>query len=216
MFSTFGVLGIYEASIGLIKKYKLKSDITKDILVYFNEKVLEHSKKYLITGNIEQIPGESFAIRLAKADKLIYGEDKIPYVLYANQFVPLWEKNTTLWEKMKMDGSYNKLITGGGIVHCTIGEKVTSKQAEKIIRFSMNSGCEHFALNAIYNECENKHVSMGSFDICPICSGQIKEKLTRVVGFFTPVSSWQKERRDWEFPKRHIHDLKNELEIEKE
>jgi ribonucleoside-triphosphate reductase len=214
MFSTFGILGIYEAATGLSQKYKIKDDITKEILVFFNAKVLEYSKKYFITGNIEQIPGESFSIRLAKSDKIIYGEDKIPYVLYANQFVPLWEKNTTLWEKMRQDGSYNKLITGGGIVHCTIGEKVTSKQAEKIIRFSMNSGCEHFALNAIYNECINKHVTMGSFDVCPICSSEIIEKLTRVVGFFTPVSSWQKERRDWEFPKRHIHDLKNELEKE--
>jgi ribonucleoside-triphosphate reductase len=212
MFSTFGILGIYEAVLGMKKKYKIDYDITKDILIFFNDKVSEYSKKYSIVGNIEQIPGESFAIRLANADKLIYGEERVPFVLYANQFIPLWENDYTVWDKMKMDGSYNSLITGGGIVHCTIGEKVTSKQAEQLIKFSINSGCEHFALNAIYNECKNKHVVMGNYESCPICGDEIVEKLTRVVGFFTTVSSWQKERREWEFPKRSIHDLNKELE----
>jgi anaerobic ribonucleoside-triphosphate reductase len=212
MFSTFGILGIYEAVEGLKSKYNIEHDITKDILIFFNAKVAEYSKKYKITGNIEQIPGESFAVRLANADKLLYGEEKVPYVLYANQFVPLWNNDKTIWEKMSLDGQYNQLITGGGIVHCTIGEKVTPKQAEKIIKFSINSGCEHFALNAIYNECKQKHVTMGDFQKCPICGDEIVEKLTRVVGFFTNVSSWQKERREWEFPRRFIHNINKELE----
>jgi len=206
LFSTFGLLGLYEGAKEFEKKFGNGSDITAEVLEFFNEKVSETSKKYEIIGNIEQIPAESFAIRLSKADKLIYGDKKIPYNLYANQFIPLWE-DASIWDKMDEDGKYNKLITGGGIVHIQIGERVTAIQTEKIIKYAINSGCEHFALNSVWSECEDGHMNFGNLNICGECSKPIKEKYTRVVGFFTPVSSWQDVRREWEFPKRTFCDL---------
>lgn len=201
LFSTFGMLGLYEASKVFKNKFGNHADVEGDILRHFNQKVSEISQSYEIIGNIEQIPAESFAIRLAKADKLLYGEKQVPFKMYANQFIPLWE-NASIWDKMDMDGKYNKLITGGGIVHIQIGERVTSKQAEKIIRYSINSGCEHFALNSVWSECEKGHTNFGKLDKCPVCQSNIVEYYTRVVGFFTPVSSWQDIRREWEFPNR--------------
>jgi len=208
MFSTFGILGIYEAALTFKEKFGNNEDTEGNMLKHMNAKVAESSKEYDIIGNIEQIPGESFAIRLAKADKIIYDEKQVPFQLYANQFIPLWN-DATLWEKMESDGKYNSLITGGGIVHATIGEKVTPKQAEKIIKYSVNCGCEHFALNAIYSECENGHVHFGDINTCPTCQGQIIDKKTRVVGFFTSVSSWNPIRREWEFPRRTKISLKD-------
>jgi hypothetical protein len=201
LFSTFGILGIYEAVKLCDSKMGEDKNLQADILIHLNSKVSEMSKKYGIIGNIEQIPAESFAARLANADKILYGEELVPYKLYANQFIPLWEE-ASVWERMDEDGKYNKLITGGGIVHIQIGEKITPIQAEKVIKYSVNSGCEHFALNSIWSECENGHVSFGNVNICPICEAKIKEKYTRVVGFFTPVSSWGKERKNWEFNER--------------
>lgn len=201
LFSTFGILGIYEAVEFFGSKMGEDKNFQAEILIHLNNRVSEMSKKYGIIGNIEQIPAESFASRLANADKILYGEELVPYKLYANQFIPLWEE-ASVWERMDEDGKYNKLITGGGIVHIQIGEKITPIQAEKVIKYSVNSGCEHFALNSIWSECENGHVSFGNVNICPICEAKIKEKYTRVVGFFTPVSSWGKERKNWEFNER--------------
>jgi len=87
-------------------------------------------------------------------------------------------------------------LSGGGIVHGTIGESVTKEQAKEIINYAIKVGCEHFALNAIYSKCENGHMNMGDITSCPICSAKIVEKYTRIVGFFTPVSSWNKTRRE--------------------
>jgi len=208
LFSTFGMLGLYEASIIMEKKFGAYDggDFIKDVLELFNEAVDKESKEHGIIGNIEQIPAESFAIRLALADKFIYGEDCVPFKMYTNQFIPLWE-DATIWEKMDVDGKYNKLITGGGIVHVQIGEKVTSKQAEKIIRYSVNSGCEHFALNSVWSECGKGHTIFGRHKVCTECGEPIVEYYTRVVGFFTPVSSWQDVRREWEFPNRTFSKL---------
>ena len=205
MFSTVGIIGVYETA-KILKEFEIEDNIEKDILIFLNKKVSEVSKKYGIFSNIEQIPAESYAVRFAEADRVIFGKESQPYELYSNQFIPLWEE-ATLWERLDKDGMYNKLITGGGIVHAQIGEKVTPKQAEKIIKYAVNAGAEHFALNAVYSECENGHCLFGKSDICKECGGKIIEQYSRVVGFFVPVSSFNKTRREWEFPKRTFVNL---------
>lgn len=208
MFSTVGLLGIYEAAIMLSSKFG-KNDYYKDILIFVDNKIKDLATKYGLVMNSEQIPAESYAIRLCETDKLLYGEELVPYKLYANQFVPLWE-DATVWEKMDVDGRLNKLITGGGIVHISINEKVTPKQAEKLIKYAVNSGCEHFALNSVWSQCENNHASFGKNEICPECGGKVVDYMTRIVGFMTPVSSWTKVRREWEFPNRKFTKLPQE------
>jgi ribonucleoside-triphosphate reductase len=175
------------------------------------EVLIKKKKSSSYFYNQEQIPGESYAVRFAEADRIIFGEKNQPYELYSNQFIPLWEE-ATIWERLDKDGMYNKLITGGGIVHAQIGEKVTSKQAEKIIKYAVNAGAEHFALNAIYSECSGRsdgesHTTFGKQEKCSICGSEIIEQYSRVIGFFSPVSSWNKTRREEDFPKRTFVNL---------
>ena len=113
----------------------------------------------------------------------------------------------SIWDRMEIDGKYNRLITGGGIVHVTIGEKLTPQQSKKVIEFAANSGCEHFALNSVYSIFEDGSVLLGKFKKNPITGSPVKDYLTRVVGFFTQVSSWNKTRREWEFEKRTIETI---------
>lgn len=202
LFSTFGILGIYECRNTLEEKGFINSeDVVGDILKFFNTIVLRTSSELGLIGNIEQIPAESFSHRLADADRLLYGEEKVPYKLYANQFVPLW-KDASVWERMDVDGKYNKLLTGGGIVHVQISDSVTGKQAEKLINYATKSGCEHFALNATYSKCENNHTFRGKHSKCPECQSENVEYFTRTVGFFTPVKSWSKIKQTEDFEKR--------------
>ena len=210
LFSTFGLLGIYEANKTLRQRFDIPEDrdITGEILEYFNTKVNDVSKKYGIIGNIEQIPGESFAVRLAEADKAIYGFGDDYYKLYANQFCPLYE-DFTLAEKIKTDGKYNMKLTGGGIVHIQIATQTTPQQNEQLIKFACAEGCEHFALNRVYSRCKKcGKVYNTKVDKCDCgAEGDDLERLTRVIGFFTPVSSWGKVRREWEFPRRRFTDV---------
>lgn len=217
LFSTFGILGLVEANEYVKQNYPEykdnDKDFMKDALVYLNKRMIEESRKLGIIGNIEQIPAESMAVRLAKADRILFGEEKVPYKLYANQFIPLW-KEASIWKKMMKDGYYNQLITGGGIVHAQIGERVTPKQAKSIIEFSIKSGCEHFALNAVYSVCDHGHTTFGKQKTCPICGSQNVDHYTRVVGFFTKVENWNPVRRDWEFDRRTFVTLpKDETDV---
>lgn len=202
MFSTVGIIGIVEAKNTMKSLFShLPEDTIADTLTMLNEEVYVLAEKYGVPINIEQIPGESMAVKLSHIDKEIFGEKLVPYMLYSNQFIPLWE-DATVWERMDTDGKYCQLLTGGGIAHIGIGERVTPQQAYKLVEYACQSGCEHFALNSVYAKCSEGHTNFGDHSVCPECGAEIVEKYTRVVGFFTPVSSWNKTRREWEFPQR--------------
>jgi ribonucleoside-triphosphate reductase len=201
LFSTLGVLGLVEAQETMKTRFNVEQDIIGESLVLMNSKLPEIIATYKIIPNIEQIPAESMAVKVCNADKSMYGEEAVPYTMYSNQFIPLW-KEASIFERMDIDGKYNKLFTGGGIVHFNLGEKVTPQQVERLISYAITAGSEHFALNSVYNQCENNHYTFGKYEKCPVCGGTIIEQFTRIVGFFVPVSKWNKTRRTWEFPKR--------------
>lgn len=208
MFSTFGVLGLYEAVKILKERFDHKEfNYSKDILEHFSGFCKEAAKEEGIIFNIEQIPAESMAPRLATCDRVLFGNPYNLDKIYANQFVPLWE-DVTIYEKMDREGEMDHYLTGGSIAHIQIGSDVTSTQAKKIIQYATKAGCEHFALNAVYTKCEDcGNVIKSKEHKCPKCESKNVTQYTRVVGFFTPVSSWNKDRREWEFPRRKFIDI---------
>ena len=72
-------------------------------------------------------------------------------------------------------------------------------------------GVIYFAFTTKINVCEHKHASIGTTE-CPTCGGKIVDQFARVVGFYTPVSSYQKIRKK-EFNLRKWYDVLNHNEI---
>ena len=207
MFSTLGIMGYVEAEEILKDKFKnLKDfDIMKDFLDFFNTEVTSNNENFVGNlFNVEQVPGESMSHRLARVDKILFGEDKIKYNLYANQFVPLWDQSNSIWEKMEIDGKYLKGLTGGGISHINTGEHITGKQAEKIIEYAVECNCEHFAITGTFCQCVDGHVIIGNRETCAKCGKEIKQKIARVVGFFVPVHDMST------YKQKYDHDIRKE------
>lgn len=211
LFSTYGILGVVEAKKILETKFgdviAEDQDVMKDFLTYLNDKSREYGKDIGINTNIEQIPGESFAVRLATVDSLIFPDENIVETpLYANQFSPLWS-DEGIYERMDTFGKYDALLSGGGITHLQVGTSTTSKQNEQLIKYAVKANCEHFAINRVYSKC-NKcgKVFSTKTDVCPDCGCDSLGHFTRTIGYFTPVDSWSKIRREWEFPRRKFID----------
>lgn len=211
-FSTFGVNGIYEADIILKEKFgQLVEDYREDILTVFNTYYREASHRENIAGNAEQVPAESMSPKLFKADNMLFGN---PYGfpnMYANQFVPTWEK-ATIKEKFTIEGKYDMFLNGGSVCHIQIGSSITSQQAKQIIRESVQAGCEHFALNAVYSRCKDcGEVQKARWEKCPNCQSENVEHLSRVVGFFVVMENINKTRKENDWMKRKFIN-KEELE----
>lgn len=202
-FSTFGMNGLFEAlqHMGYDIREERGLNLAKRIFEFIENKLEAFSEWDKIPFNFEQVPAEGAASLLARLDKNYFGSD-YPYEIYSNQFIPLWE-NSDVVERAKIDGRLCQYMSGGSICHLNIGGRASKEQMKALINLAISSGLEHFALNPNFNICEKSHVTLGSrTKLCPKCGSQIVDSYTRVVGYFTKVSDWDKTRRGLDFPKR--------------
>lgn len=206
LFSTIGINGMYEMmhflNDGDLKDGKhLKKNIIrkeKKIIAYINNKTKEWTQEDNLPYNVEQVPAESLAPKNAKKDKIMFGDEIQPFELYSNQFVPLSE-NYDIFDRIKLEGEFFAELSGGGITHINLNEPLKTKEdMKKLMEFAFNNGNEHFAINYNFNCCKNGHTTIGSNNesICPICNEVIEKRLTRVIGYFTETTDWNKTRRD--------------------
>lgn len=211
-YMTIGILGLYEVMdlFGLIttdqfgyKHYTDEAiDFAKEIFNTINSIKDNFTKEF--TFNIESIPGENCAGTLCTADNILFEIDK--YFIYSNQWIPLKEK-CSIQEKCRLSSILDKECSGGAIAHINIeGSFANEKSAWDMLNYIAKSGVIYSAFNTKINVCKHKHASTGS-NVCPICGEPIVDQFSRVVGFYTPVSSYQKIRRK-EFDQRCWYDLK--------
>lgn len=214
-FCTIGGIGVYEVMdmFGLIEtdelgnKYYSKDadEFTTEILNIINE-VKDNFVKTNncdFKFNVEMIPAENCAGVMATANNLIYEDDR--YFILSNQWIPLMEK-CTIQEKCRLGSMFDKLCGGGCIAHInTEGRFPNEETAWKMLNYVASQGVIYFAFTTKISVCEDKHAFIGS-STCPKCGKPIADTYSRVVGFYVPVSSYQKIRKK-EFDKRKWYDI---------
>lgn len=203
-YNTLGFIGAYEF-LDILGK-DIVDDSDSDYLVGVMKFMEDHTQRWehedSVSYNIEQIPGESMAVRLAQSDKLLGYNKDYDVSLYSNQYVPLI-KAASLSDRFKIQGKFDELTSGGSILHLNIhdGSSLTPKQVFKLIEAARKSKTVYFAINRVFCKCENGHYAISNNGSCPDCGAKIKHQYTRVVGFCVPVESWHHARQD-EFHER--------------
>ena len=213
LYNTVGIIGCYETmkSFGYTETddfgnvyYTSKADaFGKKIfeVIHRTKDQFALDKNYKI--NVEEIPGEQAASKMLKADKMLFPEtviDDLP--LYGNQFIPLGIK-TTIQERIRIASLYDSFCNGGSIAHINIEAPFDSfDKAWEMVNYIADQGLTYFAFNTKIQACAHNHAFYGKK--CPICGGDVATEYTRIVGFYTPIKTWSKERkaefklRQWE------------------
>ena len=215
LYNTVGFIGIYETmkKFGYTKTDGLGNTYYKEEAYEFGNEIFKaireesdrFKKKYNCNYqiNVEQIPGESAAVKLMAKDKFFYPEASIyDLPLYGNQFIPLGIK-TTLQERVKIASKFDSFCNGGSILHANIDAPFDSfEKAWKMVNYIADQGVTYFAFNTKISACEDNHAFYG--DKCNICGKPKAREYTRIVGFLVPTSTWSRERlaeyhlRKWE------------------
>ena len=159
--------------------------------------------------NIESIPGEAAAVKLAAKDRLYFGNSKCHEIL-SNQWIPLTEK-CTIEEKVRLSGLFDKRCGGGVISHINIEtEFPTEETAWKMLNYLASHNVIYFAFNTRINECTNHHGFVGT-NICPECGGRVIDTYQRIVGYLVPTRSYSAARKK-EFNKREWYNIGNMID----
>ena len=215
LYNTIGFIGVYET----MKRFgytrtdefgnvyytpeasALGQTIFKTIREVADQFIAEMGVDYHI--NTEQIPGESAAAKLMRKDKFFYPDSEVfDLPLSGNQFIPLGIQ-TTLAERVRIAAEFDGYCNGGSILHANIDAPFNSfEKAWDMVNYISDAGVTYFAFNTKIQACDRNHAFYGR--TCPVCGRPVETEYTRIVGFYTPIKTWSKERtneykmRKWE------------------
>lgn len=205
-FCTIGGIGVYEVMdlFGLINTDEVGCKSYSDEAVEFTTEILDAMNEVKdnfdcdFSFNIEMIPAENCAGVICQADNLLFEQDK--YFIYSNQWIPLMEK-CTIQEKCRLGSMFDKKCGGGCIAHINIENRFPNEEsAWDSLNYVASQGVIYFAFTTKISVCKLRHAFI-SEPYCPVCGEPIADTYARVVGFYTPTSSYQNIRKK-EFDKR--------------
>jgi ribonucleoside-triphosphate reductase len=201
-FSTIGLLGGHEACLNLIGKgietengmrlMRRTLNRLRDITSRFQE---ETGNLY----NLEATPAEGTSYRLAKIDKNLYAD-----IITSGNGTPYYTNSTTLPVGHSQDvvaclehqDQLQPLYTGGTVFHTFLGESVadTASLREFIITSFRNTKIPFLSITPTFSVCKDHGYIHGEHEQCPTC-GADAEVYTRIVGYYRPVSRWNKGKQ---------------------
>ncbi len=153
---------------------------------------------------LEQTPAESTAYRFAKLD-LAHYPDQAREMLQGNlEAGEVYYTNSTLYNvgapmgpitRVEREGLFHPLIEAGSITHVWLGEhqpdaKALADFVVKTFRFTNN---DQIAFSPEFTSCiDCGRTARGLTDTCTFCGSDHVDGITRITGYFTRISSWNK------------------------
>lgn len=178
----------------------------------FGLKVIAHMKKecerlekeHNMHFVLEQTPAESTAYRMAKLDlksspihasqvvKGNVGQNEVYYTnsTYLNISTPI-----SPIERVKSEGLFHPMIEAGSLSHVWLGESAPNPEsiASFVKKTFKNTLNDQIAFSPEFTSClDCQKVGRGIKDKCQFCGSKKVEGITRVTGFFSKTSSWNK------------------------
>ena len=177
----------------------------------FGLKVIAHMK---LTGDklsrreglklvLEQTPAESTAYRFAKLDAKVYPQSS-KVLKGSEEEDEIYYTNSTLFnvgavmnpiKRVIEEGLFHPLINAGSITHVWLGESQPSPEAlaSFVIKTFKNSKNDQIAFSPEFTTClKCNRTSRGLSESCGYCGSTDVEGITRITGYFTKLSSWNK------------------------
>ena len=184
------------------------------IIASMKKNAEEIGEEYGIRMPLEQTPAESTAYRFAKLDMkhfplqaptVTQGNRNMGEIYYTNSTYLNVGSNTSAIERVKMEGLYHPLIEAGALSHVWLGE--SKPPAESIAAFVKktfnNTQNAQIAFSPEFTSCLTcGQTTRGLHEACPKCGSTNVEGITRVTGFFSKITSWNKGKRG-ELKERH-------------
>ena len=169
-------------------------------------KCRELSERYGINLVLEESPAESAGYRLAKLDMKYWPEQTASVVkgdvnstnyYYTNSIHLAADAPIDYITRVEKQSRFHPLIEAGAIVHVWLGEHEPDASAirsfvEKTFR---NTQCSQVAFSPEFTVCEScSRTSRGLKSQCPLCGSMDVYGVTRIVGYFSKVQTWNKSK----------------------
>lgn len=203
-----GMVGLNE-----LVQYHLGQEMHEsDFAIKFGLKVIAHmkllcdrfSKMHNMHFVLEQTPAESTAYRFArldlkhyseKAGRTIKGDISKGEIYYTNSTYLNVSHPMNPIDRIRIEGLFHPLIEAGSLTHIWLAEKRPDSAAmanfvNKIFHLTEN---DQVAFSPEFTTClDCRKTIRGLHEKCSYCGSEKLESMTRITGYFTRISSWNK------------------------
>ena len=177
------------------------------VISYMYHRVKELSREYNMRFVMEQTPAESAAHRMARLDiehfpndalSVVKGDVKTNSVYYTNSTYLNIGMAIDPIERVKTEGKFHDMIEAGALTHVWLGESQPPKESianfvVKTFNYTRNA---QIAFSPEFTTCNSCfRTSRGLSESCPLCGSNKIDHITRVTGYFSKVSGWNKGKK---------------------
>jgi anaerobic ribonucleoside-triphosphate reductase len=153
---------------------------------------------------LEQTPAESTAYRFAKLDlrhhypqasSVVKGDLARGEVYYTNSTLFNVGAPLNPIDRVRSEGLFHPLIEAGALTHIWLGESrpQASSLANFVIKTFRMTKNDQLTFSPEFTTCQScGRTARGILETCPRCGSADCESITRITGYFTRISSWNK------------------------
>jgi len=204
-----GLIGLNECLQHLTGKELHEDDDTfklgLKIISYMYFKAKEYTRRTGLKFSLEESPAESATRRLAKIDlrlfpeasEVIRGSKEDEEYYYTNSIHLRADAPVDLITRIRKQATFHPLIESGAIIHAFVGEETPPADSilnlvEKTYR---NTQAAQLTISPEFTICNACHrMSRSLSERCPSCSSTDVYSVTRIVGYFSRITNWNKSK----------------------
>jgi len=174
------------------------------IIAFMKLKCDGMSKKYGMHFVLEQTPAESTAYRLSKLDlehyeketkNVVRGNLASGEVYYTNSTYFDVSRSMNPVDRVEKEGIFHPLIDAGALTHVWLGESRPHPDsiANFVIKTFKSTQNAQIAFSPEFTSCNScSKIVRGLKDKCSYCGSENIEGITRITGYFSKISGWNK------------------------
>ena len=164
----------------------------------------EMTKKYGMHFVLEQTPAESTAYRFAKLDLQHYTSDTRKVLKGSIDSGEMYYTNSTYFnvkhpmnpiDRVQLEGLFHPLIDAGALTHVWLGESKPNPDsiANFVIKTMRETQNSQIAFSPEFTSCNDcGKIARSLMDNCPYCDSTNVDGITRITGYFSKISGWNK------------------------
>ena len=218
-FNTIGILGLPEAAAIYLNEPKLweegtrrdwlkAAEVMKEMVEFATSKAREWMKESGTPWNVEEVPGESAAAKLAVKDMREFpelgnylGDPENP--IYSTSIAPYYG-SIELADRIRIEEKVQRSFTGGVMMHIFLGEEPDPEALAKLTKRLMKTELVYWSYTPAITVCNScGYSTTGLYTHCPRCGSENLEIWSRIIGYYRPLRNWNPFRKKEFWTRRH-------------
>lgn len=210
-FNTVGLVGLPEAAAIYMQDPTLWFDSSRsnwmqaaELMNKMVQFAVDRAREWMMeTGvpwNVEEVPAESAAPKLASKDLKIFPElaSYLPdpeNPVYSTSIAPYYS-DMDLPSRIDVEAKVQKTFTGGVMMHIFLAEEPEPEALANLAKKLIDTDIVYWSFTPTITHCNScNRTFTGTYSKCPHCGSTNVELWSRIIGYYRPIRNWNPQRR---------------------